>query len=476
MSQESPIVAAGRFRPMGSTVQRASSLVCVLFLLSIPVSADEPNGTTQAQPQTLTWAVESSHVTLSPQDRQVFLRFRVQAADVPSAPRQPLTLALVFDRSGSMDSEDKIGYLRKAGHLVADNLTYDDYLAMIAFNQEVQTLVPLHQVVNREYLHHRIDELYAEGYTNLSGGLLEGCAEVEKRLKEPGFHHVIVLTDGVANRGVWQPDALVRLVERATSNGITVTTIGVGTEYNESLLSRMAQSGGGRYIYVAEPDEMPNAFQQELGALLAVVAQNVKLQMPLPNGVEVRRVFGREQPQKPGRLELPLGDVTSGEERVIVAELGVTPTAGGVGEAPLEFKATLTYDDVREAQRKESQQSVVMQRTDQTRQITPVLAYAKLVEAVDKIALAVASMDRNVAAEVLQIERNEFPALKKAAWDSHDQTFVNKAFMFEHYARELKELIDEGALHEHSQERARLQKELHYRRYLMEHHRHDHQH
>ncbi len=107
---------------------------------------------------------------------------------------------------------------------------------------------------------------------------------------------------------------------------------------------------------------------------------------------------------------------------------------------------------------------------------TPIMAYARLVEAVDTIALAVTGMDRKAATKVLLIQRTQYPELKRIAWASRDQEFVNKAFMFEHYARELQELIDHGALHEHSRERARLQKELHYRRYLMQHHRRDHHH
>ncbi len=79
-----------------------------------------------------------------------------------------------------------------------------------------------------------------------------------------------------------------------------------------------------------------------------------------------------------------------------------------------------------------------------------------------------------MAAEVLDIKNREYPTWKQVALDSRDQEFYNKAFMFEHYARELQDLIDQGALHEHSQVRAQLQKELHYRRYMLQHHGHPH--
>ncbi len=470
--------AGPRWTRLSARLVLALAVCAPLSLGTSPLLAHGSEDDAGADHPTLQWTLESSHATLAPDATGFYVQFRVDAAKEAAQARQPLNLALVFDRSGSMDEESKIVYLRQAGHLVTDNLTPQDHVALVAYNHQVRTLVPMHPVVNREYLHHRIDELHAEGQTNLSGGLLEGCAEVGKRFGQPGLHHVILLTDGLANRGVTDPDKLVELVKRSTRGGLTVTTIGVGLKYNETLLSRLAQAGGGRYIYVSKPEEIPEAFQRELGALLAVVAQNAKLKIELPPGVEVQQVFGREEPLKPGVVEVPLGDLTSGQRRVLLVKLrlGQDAQAGG----PIELRAVLTYDDVAQAQRVESEQTLTINEAAaggvaQASQIgtaveNHVLSYARLVEAVDKIALAVEGMDRKLAAEVLEIRNKQYPAWKHAALKSRDQEFFNKAFLFEHYARELQELIETGALHSHSEERAKLQKELHYRRYMMEHH------
>lgn len=289
-----------------------------------------------------------------------------------------------------MKEESKIGFLRQAGHLVTDNLTKQDHVALVAYSHQVQTLAPLHRVVNREYLHHRIDELYAGGQTNLSGGLLEGCAQLEKRLDQPGLHHVILLTDGLANRGVTDPNELVRLAQRCAQRGITITTIGVGTEYNETLLGQMAAAGGGRYVHAAKPDEMPAAMEKELGNLLAVVAQNAKLEINLPSDVELEKVFGRDEPFAPGKLELPLGDFASGEERVLLAKFRVTN--GAAASDQIALSVTMTYDEIAEADRVSGAQTIAIERAGPEATIagkpSPVLAYARLLEAVDKIALA----------------------------------------------------------------------------------------
>ncbi len=455
---------------------RGLSLAVVAIFFTPTTSSFAQSADTAQSRAALDWQIELSHSILSSRDFEFFLRVRVMAATDQSEYRQPLNLVIVFDRSGSMKEESKIGYLQQAGHLVTDHLTKRDHVALVAYNDRVQVLVPMHRVVNKAYLHHRIEEVFAKGHTNLSGGLLEGCAQLHNRLDQPGLHHVILLTDGLANRGVTNANSLVRLVGRCTQRGITVTTIGVGTEYNGTLLSRIAQAGGGRYAHVSKPDKIPDAFRQELGALLAVVAQNTRLKLKLPSGVTARQVFGRETPPKPSVVEIPLGDLTSGDARTMLIKLRTDAKAGATG--PIDFRTTLTYDDIQEAQRIELEQTVSIQRARSgvvARKTSHVLAFAHLVEAVDRIALAVHGMDRKVAAEVLEFYRHDFPALKQIARDSREQDFYNKAFMFEHYVRDLQDLIKRGALHEHSKERAALQKELHYRRYQMEHRGHHHQ-
>ncbi len=465
-------------------IQKSLIAVFRCFSLSLalatPVCGDEASKESSAGE--IQWSVESSHNILPPPGQNFWVRLRLRAPELKQAGRDPLNLSVVFDRSGSMNIDSKIGFVRKAGHILTDNLTPQDFVSLIAYNHEVQVLVAMHPVVNREYLHHRIDELTATGDTNISGGFLEACAQLEKRLKEPGLHHVILLTDGLANRGVTDPRAQVALVQRAHARGIGVTTIGVGTDFNETLLTQMAQAGGGHYAYAANSDQIPTAIAQELGALLAVSAQNVSLKMELPAGIDVLQVYGHEEAFEPGVLAETLGDLSSGEERRLLIRFRTAPNFVAAPGSPLVLRAELNYDNLATAQRSQNEQTVSLEQTASqlasANQESPsvVLAYARLVDDVDKIALAVKSMDRNLAAEIMQIRQREFPELKRIANATGDQDFVNKAYMFEHYSRALGELIEAGALHDHSVERAQLQKDLQYRRYMGDHHRGDHQH
>jgi hypothetical protein len=108
--------------------------------------------------------------------------------------------------------------------------------------------------------------------------------------------------------------------------------------------------------------------------------------------------------------------------------------------------------------------------------VNSVLSYVHLVEALDTIAVAVEGEDRHTAEQALEIERRDFPGMKAEALRSGDQDHINKAFIFEHYSKELAELIEHGELHDHSEEREAMKKDLHYRRFLLEHHKADHDH
>ncbi|MCH6567004.1 MAG: VWA domain-containing protein, partial [Nitrospinae bacterium] len=100
-----------------------------------------------------------------------------------------------------------------------------------------------------------MDEIAPEGWTNLSAGLLEAFAQLERSAPDDEMMRVIVLTDGKANRGITDTDELRRLVGSARSRGITVSTMGCGAEFDEDVLVAMAEAGGGRYTYIQSTEQ-----------------------------------------------------------------------------------------------------------------------------------------------------------------------------------------------------------------------------
>src|SRR6185369_6599760 len=117
---------------------------------------------------------------------------------------------------------------------------------------------------NKAFLLHRLQEIPPTGYADMSGALLEGFAQVNSQAKEGQFKQVILLTDGRANRGITSTEQLRSMIGKAREKGVNLLILGCGTNRNEKLLTEMAAAGGGRFIYLQSPDQIPEAFAEDI--------------------------------------------------------------------------------------------------------------------------------------------------------------------------------------------------------------------
>jgi Ca-activated chloride channel family protein len=192
--------------------------------------------------------------------------------------RRPINVALVLDRSGSMSGQP-IEAAKEAAKKFAGFLGPQDRLTVVAFDNEVHTVfgpAPAGDPLALE----AIGQLYARGSTNLSGGWLEGMNHVKAGLVD-GVNRVVLLTDGQANHGITEPHTLAGMTGGAAAERVSTTCIGFGSEFNEDLLQLLAKSGGANYWYVERDDQMTAMFDEEIEGLVALAAQNVKVEVAL---------------------------------------------------------------------------------------------------------------------------------------------------------------------------------------------------
>ena len=189
-------------------------------------------------------------------------------------PRRPLNLSLVVDRSGSM-AGTKLDYTRQAAQFMVYHLSAQDTLSIVLYNDKVETLLMPEKVRRKDVINQRIESIKAGGTTNLSSGWLEGCTLVTQNLDDESINRVILMSDGLANRGVTAIDQLTALARQKFGDGISTTTMGMGEDFNEDLLMEMANAGGGAYYFIESPEVAPFIFQEELQGLLNVVGQNL---------------------------------------------------------------------------------------------------------------------------------------------------------------------------------------------------------
>lgn len=248
--------------------------------------------------------------------------------------RAPLNLSLVLDRSGSMGG-GKLAAVKKAAALLVQRLDPSDTLSVVAYDDEVTVIAPPSTGAEQPDLVSEIQAIRTGGTTNLSGGWLQGRQFVAEHAREGSVNRILLLTDGLANVGITAPEKLVGLCRKAAADGTTTTTIGFGENYDEDLLTAMADAGGGGAYYIEEPDQAPAVFAEELAGLLSIAAQNVRVLITVDDTVESCRVLhSYPASENDGALILDLGDLYAREPRPVLAEFLMKPPENVSAEIP----------------------------------------------------------------------------------------------------------------------------------------------
>ena len=253
----------------------------------------------------------------------------IKAPEVkPAEKRQPVAVSLVLDRSGSMDEAKKMDYAIKAGKTLVRGLESDDQFALTVYDSDVQVLYPLGPVKNKDKLVRLLEGVSPGTTTFLSGGLEEGVKQLGSIRKE-GPSRVILLSDGLANRGVTGVEQVAALGAKARNAGVSVSTIGLGLDFNEDLMQLLAQRGGGNYYYIKDSEDLPSVFKQEMEHIAESFTKHLRTCFVPAEGVKLVKVYGYSTTAQDQATDIEMGDLSSGEERRILMRVAVTPGAEG---------------------------------------------------------------------------------------------------------------------------------------------------
>jgi len=255
-----------------------------------------------------------------PNHRGFNVRLMVNIESEPKSGKisKPLNLALVLDRSGSMGGH-KLRYVKEASKILVNNMGNDDIFSLTVFDSGVKPLIPPVKVDQAYGFEETINSIASGDTTNLSGGYQQGCAFAKEKMMNENISRVMLLTDGLANRGIVDPDHLADIAKTMQVEGISTTTIGVGEDYNEFLLGKMAENGGGGTYFIENPDDAPSVFEEELGYLKSLAASDFELKV-VPADENIR--FDQLNTYRTlGRNLYLLGDVYEGQVKSIVFEL-----------------------------------------------------------------------------------------------------------------------------------------------------------
>ncbi len=143
------------------------------------------------------------------------------------------------------------------------------------------------------------------------------------------MNRVILISDGQPTEGVTEPAELTRQVRELRRSGISVSSIGVGTDFNEDLMQALAEVGAGSYGYLKDTSMLAAIFSKDLQQAGTQVARDVTLSFALPEGVKLAEVLGYSAEQTGRTVKIAMTDFAAGQAERVVAHLVVTaPEAG----------------------------------------------------------------------------------------------------------------------------------------------------
>ncbi len=264
-------------------------------------------------------------------EREVFLRIGLDARDVGTAPtRVPVNVAVVLDRSGSMAGE-KLDNAKSAARALVARLGEADRFALVTFGSDVTLAYASSPVTPsaREAMVSAIDAIQDMGGTNLSGGLEAGVDQVKRHADRYGVNRVILISDGQANEGIVETEGLQHLARRFADDGVKVSTIGLGLDFNEEVMMGIAAEGAGSYHYLRDADQLQPIFVAELNRATQAIATNVELSIAPAPGVRVEQVIGYPWENRGDEATVRVPDLSSGEHVKVVVKLAVNAARPG---------------------------------------------------------------------------------------------------------------------------------------------------
>jgi Ca-activated chloride channel family protein len=196
------------------------------------------------------------------------------AAEILKNRQVQLNLTLVIDQSKSMEDERRIEKVRAAAQTIITGLTNRDVISIIAFNDRADIIIPATQVVDKMALRARVSMIKPRGATAIFEGLSEGIKQCRKNNTQKMVSHVILLTDG---RTYGDEDKCIELARRASLEGITISALGMGTDWNDRFLDQLASITGGTSTYIRSVNMVTRFLDEHLRAISSSYAERVQI-------------------------------------------------------------------------------------------------------------------------------------------------------------------------------------------------------
>ncbi len=276
--------------------------------------------------------------------------------------RMPMNLCLVLDRSTSMKGA-RLHQVKEAARYIVDQMTPEDILSIVTFSDRAQLVLPGRRNIDKNAARSAINSIRSGGGTEIFQGLNMGLQQVERWKSDDYVNHLILLTDG---QTYGDEDACLQAARRAGREGIPITTMGIGSDWNDELLDEIARlsHAQGSSIYIDSTAKIARVFRDQIQGMGSTFARNLTLTFHRGQHVSLKEIFrvaphinqifpqddtvalGTLEAQKPQAIivELLVGSYTPGVHRLLrVAVEGIVPA---LGQQPVRAQKTVDVEFV----------------------------------------------------------------------------------------------------------------------------------
>jgi Ca-activated chloride channel family protein len=246
-------------------------------------------------------------------------------AEARGVPAPPLNVCLVLDRSTSMQGE-KMDRVKASAIQVLRNLRPQDILSVVTFSDRAQVVIPAAYYQERTKLEAKIQMIHASGGTEIYQGLEAGAKEVLRSLDSRRVNHIILLTDG---HTYGDEQECLALASRISEQGIGISAMGIGKEWNDIFLDVLATRTGASSAYISEPQDIKRLLLEKFNALAQIYAEETVLKLNLTDGIDLAYVFRLQPDPSPVAVDttMRLGTILQDASTQLLFEYIIQPKA-----------------------------------------------------------------------------------------------------------------------------------------------------
>lgn len=237
-----------------------------------------------------------------------------------------LNLVLVLDRSTSMKGV-RLDKVKIAARQIIDQLNPEDVLSVVSFSDRADVLIPASPVIDKAALNAMVSMIRADGGTEIYHGLKAGVDQCRRYLGSRMVNHVILLTDG---RTFGDEDLCLTLAEEANKQGIGLSAMGIGEEWNDAFLDALATRTGGASAYINSPSAVVSFLNDRVRSLGSSFGERMRLVVAPDADVALESIFKLQpnpQPIDASPQPIPIGALEYNRTVSILIQLQMPPAA-----------------------------------------------------------------------------------------------------------------------------------------------------